>query len=54
MAKQYRVFNGKRYSLHGDDNSRGNALKRAEKLRKGGAKVRVVKSGDYYRIYVRS
>jgi len=53
MAKQYRVFNGKRYSLHGDDNSKASALKRAKRIRDNGANARVVKSGGYYRIYVR-
>lgn len=53
MAKQYRVFSGKRYSLHGDDNSKASALARAKKLRRSGANARVVKSGGYYRIYVR-
>jgi len=53
MARQYRTFNGKRYSLHGSDVNKRLALATAKKLRRGGANARVVKSGGYYRIYVR-
>ena len=53
MAHQYKTFNKKRYSLHGDDNRKDSALSRAKALRQHGHRARVVKFGEYYRIYTR-
>ena len=53
MARRYRIFNGKRYSFYGEAGSQFGANQIAQKLRKRGSSVRVVKSGFYWRIYIR-
>jgi len=53
LPKQYRTFNGKRYSLHASETNKAAALRLAKWLRDKGANARVVKSSGYYRIYVR-
>lgn len=57
MARQFRVFGGKKYSLHGQDKNKREALKRAKKLRRSGGNARVVRTGERrhptYNIYVR-
>lgn len=48
-----RIFNGKRYKLHGSYQYKRNAKIRATAFRLGGEPARVVKEGSYWVVYVR-
>ncbi len=48
-----RIFNGKRYSLHGAYGKKSDAKRKAIGFRLGGESARVVKEGSYWVVYVR-
>jgi len=48
-----RIFNGKRYKLHGSYGKKSDAKRKAVGFRLGGEPARVVKESGYWVVYVR-